>query len=526
MDESETTVASPRHDARAYRWKVLTSVIFGAFMVILDTTAVNVAFRTLQDEYAARLTDTQWVISLYVLSLGIITPLSGFLADRFGIKRVYLSGLAIFVFGSLLCGLAPSLPLLIAARMLQGVGGGIALPLGTAQLLLAFPSHEQGRALGLFGIVIVFAPALGPLLGGWLVDLGLWRWIFFINLPIGGLGLVLGSRFLREVRTGREHRMDWPGLVTEMIGFGAVLYAASLAELRGWGAPDVLGWFALGAAGLAAFTYVELFVAREPLLDLRLFARNRFLIASMVGYVSVIALFGAEFLLPVYLQVVRGRTAFETGLTLLPMAVAAGIATPTAGWLYDRIGPRVLLATAFTLLAINTWQFASLDGDTPIPWIMALLFIRGTALGFSVQTTFVTALSVVSGPALPRATSLVNATRNVMQSIGVALLATTLAAGLSPRTRAVQHAAQMTGAGVCASMPGRPRPEELAGPLPDGSTITPDDVHTACDESVAGFSRAYHVTFVAALIALALGVLLPGWPGAWAGRPSFGHGGT
>ncbi len=191
MTAGSSTGKKPRGLER--KWKVLISVMFGIFMIILDFTIVNIAFPTLRREFGASLSQAQWVISIYVLSLGVTTPVSGFLADRFGIKRMYLLGLAIFVFSSFLCGLAPSLGWLIAARALQGFGGGISQPLGPAQLYRAFPPEEQGTALGIFGIALVFAPALGPILGGWLVDLGVWRLIFFINVPIGILGVFLGS---------------------------------------------------------------------------------------------------------------------------------------------------------------------------------------------------------------------------------------------------------------------------------------------------------------------------------------------
>src|SRR6266508_4672954 len=256
------------------KWRVLISVVFGLFMIFLDTTVVNVAFQTLRREFDASLADSQWVISTYVLALGISTPLAGFLADRFGIKRVYLSGLATFVFGSLMCGIAPNLGLLIAARTLQGLGGGIALPLGAPQLFRAFPAREQGVALGFFGIAVAVAPALGLILGGWMIDHQLWRWIFFINLPIGILGVALGSRFLQDWRSERTPRIDLLGLLTSVVGFGSVLYAASIAEASGWTSPAVLLWFGVGAIGLIAFTFIELFVAKEPLLDLRLFSQR------------------------------------------------------------------------------------------------------------------------------------------------------------------------------------------------------------------------------------------------------------
>src|SRR5512141_2490164 len=228
------------------KWKVLISVMFGIFMIILDSTVVNIAFQTLRREFGATLADAQWVLSIYVLSLGVTTPVSGYLADRFGIKRIYLLGLAIFVIGSLLCGLAQSLGWLIVARALQGFGGGISQPLGPAQLYRAFPPKEQGTALGYFGIALVFAPALGPILGGWLVDLNLWRAIFFVNVPIGIIAGIWGSRSLLDYRTGHRPLFDPPGLFTAVLGFGAVLYAASVAEVNGWTGTITVGLLAFG----------------------------------------------------------------------------------------------------------------------------------------------------------------------------------------------------------------------------------------------------------------------------------------
>jgi hypothetical protein len=325
--------------------------------------------------------------------------------------------------------------------------------------------------------------------------------------------------------------MDWLGLITEVVGIGAILFAASRAEAEGWSSPTTQIWLMTGIIGLAAFAFVELRIASHPLLDLRLFKRPTFLTASLIGYVTVIALFGAEFLLPVYLQMLRGVSALDAGLILLPMAIAAGIASPIAGRIYDHTGPRPLLVAGFALLCINTWQFSLLDASTPFPRIMILLAIRGAALGLTVQSTFVAALSVVSGPALARGTSLVNATRNVVQSIGVALLATVLASTLSPDTHRLQLEITEAGlgnsdipglcvssaAGAASGTTAEDRIPPLAvGPARD---VSPDRA-AACGESLHGFQRAYRLTFVAALFALLLGALLPGWPGRWAGRTS------
>ncbi len=535
----------------AHKWKVLISVIFGIFMVLLDATVVNVAFQTLRREFHADIHEAQWVISVYVLALGISTPLAGFLADRFGIKRVYVTGLATFVVGSVLCASASSLGLLIGARALQGFGGGMAMPLGAALLLTAFPREEQGMALGTFGIALVLAPALGPIVGGWLADQGVWRAIFWINVPIGIVGVTLASRFLRERYGERRPSLDGLGLVTEVIGFGAMLYAAGMAASHAWGSREVVTAFAIGALGLAAFVCVELWVAKDPLLNLRLFKDPTFAIATLIGYVSVIALFGAEFLMPLYLQALRGFSAFQTGVLLLPLGIMAGICLPIAGRLYDRIGPRPLLVVGFSVLAFNTWQLAQIEADTEIGWIVLLLALRGVALGLTVQTTYVTALGVVPVPEIARGSSLVNATRQLTQALAVAILATILASTLSPETRAMQAqnraepgAASPEPVALCdpegraaarfaaaipvepvQAGPDDPLPAEVGPPRdPAAPTATVTDpaapaaLALACKESVQGFERAYLITFLGALAALCLGALLPGWPGTWHGR--------
>lgn len=510
--------SKPTPDAPG-KWKVLSAVIFGVFMVILDTTVVNVAYPELRRAFHATVAESQWVISLYVLAIGVTTPMAGYLADRFGIKNVYVAGLAVFATGSLLSGMAPTLPILIAARALQGIGGGMATPLGSAMLYAAFPPEEQGMALGVFGVALVVAPAIGPILGGVLVDHGLWRWIFLINVPIGALGVTLGTRFLRNWPRHHRPQLDLLGLPLAIVGFGAPLYAASQAADRGWAAPGVLVAFAIGGAALAGFALVELFVAKEPLLDLRLYGRRVFLLASVLGYVSVIALFGAEFLLPLYLQLLRGRGGLATGLTLLPLAVSAGVMMPLAGRIYDRIGPRALLVLGYSILAFNTWQLSKLTATTSLGWIAFLMVARGTALGLTVQTTFASALSVVPRNRLPRGTSLINATRNVTQAIGVAMLASILAGAISPATRAAQS--RLQGGSLSTAPVALCAAGSAAGASDASSGAVAASLSRACTENLTGFERAYRVTFFAALVALAIGAFMPGWPFGWEGRAAL-----
>jgi DHA2 family multidrug resistance protein len=534
---SVATAPANQRGGLEQKWKVLISVMFGIFMIILDSTIVNVAFPTLRSEFKASLAEAQWVLSIYVLALGITTPVSGFLADRFGIKRIYLLGLGIFTLGSFLCGISPSLGILVAARALQGFGGGLAQPLGPAQLYRAFPPKEQGTALGIFGIALVVAPALGPILGGWLVDIELWRAIFFVNVPIGILGVILGSRFLLDHRVERRPIFDPLGLTTAVIGFGLLLYAATLAETSGWTGPATLTAFAVGVVALVINVIVELYVAKEPMLNLRLFTNPTFLNAALVGYVATVALFGAEFLMPIYLQAYRGRTALETGYILLAVAATSAFATPLAGRLFDKIGPRMLVTVGFTILCINTWQLAQIQGDTPMSYIIFLLALRGLAVGLTLQTTFVAALSSVPLNMLPRGSSLLNSTRFVVQAVSVAALATVLTSTLSAEVKAQQAQSQETQAtstarfGVCET-PGVKAEENIPPAAVASLAALPSNMadaakakilaglQRACDESIHGFEAAYWITFYASLGALLIGVFLPGWPAKWGGRGS------
>jgi DHA2 family multidrug resistance protein len=427
--------------------------------------------------------------------------------------------------------------LLIAARALQGFGGGIAQPLGPAQLYRAFPPKEQGTAFGIFGIALVVAPALGPLLGGWLVDLNLWRAIFFVNVPIGILGVILGSRFLLDYKTGKRPLFDPLGLLTAVIGFGAVLYAAAIAETEGWTGIVTLLILATGLIVLLVHAIFELKVAKEPMMNLRIFSNPTFLKASLVGYVATVALFGAEFLMPLYLQSFRGRTAFEAGVILLGVAATSAFTTPLAGRLFDKIGPRMILVVGFVILCINTWQLSKLQASTPISTVVFLLALRGLAVGLTLQTSFVSALSSIQLDLLPRGSSLLNSTRFVVQAVSVAAMATILVGFLSPGVKAEQQRLQNSPAvattrfGVCETPGIAPQDN-----LPPGATavlaslsapeaaITKSKIlaglRMACDQTMQGFEAAYRITFFASIGALILSVFLPGWPGKWGGRGS------
>jgi EmrB/QacA subfamily drug resistance transporter len=506
--------AAPAGDPR-YKWRVLASVCVGLFMVILDSTVVNVALKSLQQHYNVNTSEAQWVISLYTLALGIATPLSGFLGDRFGMKRIYLLGLTMFAAGSALCGVAALLdtsvafdigsvhvsPLtyLIAARAIQGIGGGIALPLGTSFLFKSFSPREIGAAFGIFGIVLVFAPAAGPLMGGALVDHGLLPWIFFLNLPIAAIGISIGLNFLRETDHSQRVPADIPGIIFAGLGFGAVLYGASIAGQQGnsWTSPDVLVSLTVGGVAMIILAFVE-WRSPNPLLDLRLYRIPSFAIANVAGLVGTIALFGAEFLLPLYLQILRGQSAFQAGLTLLPLAIASAFATVIAGRLSDKVGPRLPIVIGFVLIAYNTYQFSQLTSDTSFTFIGFLLVLRGIAVGLIIQNSQVAALLDVVPARLNRATPLVQATRQTMQSIGVAVLATILSTA------------------VTLTIPTNiPSGASLAQLPPPVQAQIHQQILAFQNQYLTGLQNAYLATFIIAIVATILACFLPGWPGKW-----------
>lgn len=407
----------------AYKWLVVAVVIFGIFMSILDSTIVNIALAKLQTVFGVGLNDIQWVFTGYLLALAVSVPLAGYLADRFGIKRVYLTALVLFTLGSALCGLAWSAQTIIFFRILQGLGGGALLPLATAMIFSAFPPQERGMASAALGIPILLAPALGPTLGGYIVQYGDWRLIFYLNVPVGVVGLFMGLYLLRERRSPNPGRFDLPGFVLSTIGFATLLYGISDASTDGWTSTKVLLFIGIGIVSLIGFALVEL-QSESPLLDIRLFRDWNFATGNVILWVVQIALFGALFLLPLFLQQLRGLAPFETGLWFLPSALAAAVMLPLGGFLVDRIGAKWVILAGTIILTLASYGLSHISLYTTFWALQVVLIARSAALSFTLQPSNVVALYDVPRNALPRASSLVNVLRQMMASLGTALLAT------------------------------------------------------------------------------------------------------
>jgi EmrB/QacA subfamily drug resistance transporter len=375
-----------------------------------------------------------------------------------------------------------------------------------------FPPDQRGAALGFFAIPIVAGPALGPTLGGYIITNWDWRLIFFINLPVGVIATLLGVLLLRPGVPRRDQRFDGWGFVMSSLAFGCTLYGLSQVGSRGWGSFEVRGFIGVGLVSLVAFIVYEL-TRKDPLMQVRLFAIPQFLNSSIVGWVATVALFGAEFMLPLYLQNLRGLTAVETGLMLLPQGLAIAIAGPMAGRLVDRIGARPIVMFGFLLMAINTWQLSQLTLTTDFGTLRWLLFIRGLALGCTMQPTTLTALAAAPVELRTNASSLVTAMRSVWQSFGIALLATVV------QTQTVVHTAVLgwqvrpdTTQGQFLVTVGASLQQltSVAPPTANALAVAMVLGQVAQQAAVLAFADAYRISFVASVLALFLSLLLPG----------------
>lgn len=413
----------------AYKWWVLGTVVFGAFASILDSTIVNTALPRIQADFHADLHLASYVATAYILAAGVIVPASAFLANRFGIKRVYLASLTLFTAGSVLCGIAPSIHLLILFRVLQGAGGAGLFPLSFALLFAAFPLNERGKANGVFGIPVLVAPAIGPTLGGYLTQYVDWRWVFFVNLPVGILGVILGAKVLRGAQPRPELRLDRWGFVLAAAGLGLLLFGLSNLAYDGLGSlRTVSGPMVIAVVLLLVFIPLELRM-RQPLLDLRLYQRRNYALGAVITLLATIALFGPAFFLPQFLQDLRGLTPFAAGLALLWQGVGSVGGTIFSGQMYNRIGPKRLILSGGVITGGATLALAQWTGPTsPLAVLSVILVVRGIGLPLLLQSTNTTALDGITGPNLPAATTLNVVIRNVIASFAIAALTNLLQA--------------------------------------------------------------------------------------------------
>lgn len=352
----------------------------------------------------------------------MVVPATAYLANRFGSKRIYIGSLFLFTVGSALCGAAPNVGTLIAFRVLQGAGGAALFPLSFSLLFSVFPPEERGKANGIFGIPVLAAPALGPTIGGYLSEYVDWRWIFYVNVPVGIVGVIMGIRVLREVSTRRDIRFDFLGFFLAAAGLALLLLGLSNLAYDGWGSvKTVSGPIIVAVVLLAAFVPITLH-QKYPLLNLRLYTGRNYAVGTAIILLATTGLFGPAFLLPQFLQILRGQTPFQAGLLLLWQGLGAVIGSIVSGQLYNRVGPKPLMVVGSCILVLTSVLLAVWSTATSSLLLLPLILLpRGVGLPLTLQSNTV-ALEGIRGPDLPNATTLNVVARNVMGSLAIAVL--------------------------------------------------------------------------------------------------------
>jgi EmrB/QacA subfamily drug resistance transporter len=450
-------------------------VMLGAVMSILDTTVVNVAIDHLAVAFHSPLTTIQWVITGYTLALATVIPISGWAADRFGTKRIYMGSLVLFTLGSVLSGLAWSDGSLIAFRILQGFGGGMIMPAVMTILTRKAGPHRMGRVMGVLGVPMLIAPIMGPILGGWLVDDVSWRWIFFINLPIGIVAFILALIVLEPDQPQHSQRLDWIGML--LLSPGLALFIYGLAESSSYGFGSVRSWGpTLVGVVLIAGWFIHSWRTPNPLIDLRTFAHTRAGAAAGTFLLFAISVFGSMLLVPLYFQAVRGASALQAGLLMAPGGFGAMIMMPLSGRLTDRHGPTWLPATGLPLVAIGLIPFVFVGAHTSYLVLCGGNFVQGLGMGLAMMPNMTAAMQAVPAAAIARTSTAMNIIRQSGASIGTAVLSVILASAITSNLGAIlgSHATG-SGSGGLATLQHLPARAHaaIAGPLADafGSTF-------------------------------------------------------
>lgn len=408
-----------------YKWWALGVTIIGGFMSILDTSIVNIAVPKMMAVFAVDTDKAQWILTAYMLTMGVLQPVTGFFCDVFGMRRMYLFSLTVFTAGSALCGAAWSNDSMILFRVIQAVGGGLIIPVTMAIVYQVFPPAERNMAMGIWGISAMVAPAIGPTLSGYLVEYWDWRWIFTINIPIGIVGYVLAALVLRETPLCREHKFDYGGLITSSLGLFCLLLALSQGLDEGWTSAYIVTLFYVAFASLTLFVVIEL-NHENPIIDLRLFRDWNFTFSTVVIFIGSIGLFGGIFLVPLFMENLRGYTAMQTGILMFPSALAAGFTMPVAAKLADRFGAKPVGVAGMVMLTLGTVPLITIDMDTSYGTVLYILMVRGFGLGLFMMPITVLGMNTVPPHLIARASALNNAVRQISASLGIAVLTTVI----------------------------------------------------------------------------------------------------
>lgn len=411
---------------KPYNRSLLVMVLLiGTFCTVLNQTLLTTAFPTLMDAFDISASDVQWLTTGFLLVNGIMIPITAWLINKFSSRNLYLTAMSIFLAGTIACFVAPNFSTLLIGRLVQAAGVGISMPLLQNIMLSIFPPEKRGSAMGMSGIVIGLAPALGPTLSGWIIDHYDWRYLFGMVIPIVVLVLVLALFLMKSVIELSHPKIDLFSAILSTLGFGTLLYGFSSVGDKGWGSMEVIGFLAAGVFFIAFFAWRQLHI-EHPFLELRVFKSTTFTLASILSGVTNMAMIGAEMVLPLYIQNIRGESAFHSGLMLLPGALIMGIMMPITGAIFDKYGAKRLAITGMFILTAATLPFAFLTKDTPILHIIILYGIRMFGISMVMMPVTTSGMNALPGNLISHGTAVNNTFRQVASSIGTAILISVL----------------------------------------------------------------------------------------------------
>ena len=413
------------------RTVLMAVLLSGAFAAILNQTLLATAIPHIMNDLKLDADVAQWLQSVFMLVNGIMIPITAFLINKFSTRSLFFTALSLFGLGTLICGISPNFSILLAGRILQAAGAGIVMPLMQTILFLTYPKSERGKAMGMFGLVISFAPAIGPTLSGWFVEIYPWRGLFWIIVPIVVIDIIVAYFILRNVTKTTNPSLDMTSIVLSTLGFGGLLYGFSAAGNSGWLSVSVILPIIVGALALFFFIRRQNKLD-EPILEFGVFKNKVFTLSTLLGMIVFMAMIGGAVILPIFMQTMLGFSAMESGMMLLPGAILMGIMSPVTGRLYDRYGARWLAIIGLLIVTVTTLMFSNLDTATTFTYLAVVNTFRMLGVAMVMMPVTTAGLNQISNTLVPHGTAMNNTMRQVAGAVGTALLVSIMTGTMKP----------------------------------------------------------------------------------------------
>ena len=407
------------------RGKILAAMLFGMFIAILNQTLLNVALPKINTEFNISASTGQWLMTGFMLVNGILIPISAFLFNKYSYRKLFIIGLALFTLGSLVCAISFNFPIMMSGRVLQAIGAGILMPLGSNVIVTIFPPEKRGVAMGTMGIAMILAPAIGPTLSGYIVQNYHWNVMFYGMFFIGIIAIVIGLFWFKLYQSTTNPKADIPGIIYSTIGFGSLLYGFSEAGNKGWGSTEIVTMFIVGTVFIIFFILRELRM-KAPMLSLEVLKYPTYTLTTIINMIVMMSLYGGMILLPLYLQNLRGFSALDSGLLLLPGALVMGALGPVAGKLLDTIGIKPLAIFGIGIMTYATWELSKLNMDTTYLHIMWIYIVRSFGMAFVMMPIMTAGMNALPPRLISHGNAFVNTMRQLAGSIGTAILVTVM----------------------------------------------------------------------------------------------------